>query len=79
MGNWWDKGYSSKSSKSYGSGSYSNSDVETGAEDLAKEVNENSSEILDPMFVAFGMMIKRLAEKMGESMGNTVDWRWPHE
>jgi hypothetical protein len=74
-GNWWDRSYSSKSSKNYSS---SDADVTDGAEDLADTVNKDSG-VLKHLFMATGFLIKAGAEKMADSVDTVIEWRWPHE
>jgi|Wag4MinimDraft_13_1082653.scaffolds.fasta_scaffold00465_6 hypothetical protein len=78
MPNWWDEAASSKSNKYSNKYNYNDSNVEDAAEDLKDEINSDSN-VLFPLFTAAGMALKGIAEKMGDSIVEVIEWRWPHE
>jgi len=78
MPNWWDGAASSKSSKYSKSYNYSDNNIEDAAEDLKEEINDDSA-VLVPLFTAAGLALKGIAEKMGDSIVEVIEWRWPHE
>jgi len=78
MPNWWDGPTNTKSTKYSKKYNYSDSNVEDAAEDLTDEIDSNPS-VVFPLLTAAGMALKGIAEKMGDSIVEIVEWRWPHE